>query len=204
MVCLKDKTLCSSSWLFPSIFGLHNVWNPRHFSTYPGACRSIYSGPRQLRCSSWVVKLHGFGLDVSVFQIWWKKAWGFAACFDFLQVSKLENVAMASCIALLRFGAPRMSRQTRYMRWKIFVRQHVLQNVGNGMTQNVWNCFGINLVCQVQCVKLLDFLQDLLPEIEAPSTSAVSRREFEVSDHIRLMPHPCHLALALQRIGVQC
>lgn len=73
MVCLYEKTLCSSSWLFPSSFGLHNVWNPRHFSTNPRACRSIHSGPRQLRCSSWVVKLHGFGLDVSVVQIWWKK-----------------------------------------------------------------------------------------------------------------------------------
>lgn len=58
----------------------------------------------------------------------------------------------------------------------------------------LWNQLSVSgAMCQVQCVKHLDFLQDLLPEIEAPSTSAVSRREFEVSDHIRLMPHPCHL-----------
>lgn len=61
----------------------------------------------------------------------------------------------------------------------------------------VWSCFGINLVCKVHVSsamrKIFDFLQHFLLEIEAPSTSAVSRREFEVSDHIRLMPHPCHL-----------
>lgn len=29
--------------------------------------------------------------------------------------------------------------------------------------------------------------------LEAPTTTAVSRREFEVSDRIRLTPHPCRL-----------
>ncbi len=77
----------SNKFWSPMICDSFNVSNLRHFSTNPGDCRSIHSGPRQLRCSSWVVKLHGFGLDGSAFQIGWKIHRFFAAFFRFLELN---------------------------------------------------------------------------------------------------------------------